>query len=437
MWVKSVPTKVGDHQTTTTKYPQDATGLAISSPRPQLGAAGWMLVIYFFFEYVRPQSYVPFIAQLHVPLILSMLLLILWLAQGSKSVLKDPLILLFASFIIAVAASVTFAVNTFWVYQFTKVLTIYFIVALAFSTFVRGPALYRFFSIWIGLQALVALNAALGGGKGTGSFLVDTNDLALAMDMAIPYAYFLGQSSHITKKMKILLRCTTALMMIGVIVSYSRGGFVGLIVVCLAFLAYSKNRASVLLLLIFLGSVTYLLVPQSYIDRISTITDTTDFSRNEHLDLWGRGQQMFFDHPVLGVGAGNFPWSVRTYELRDPHFDPDNDKSLAGRPAHSLYFTLLPELGLVGGLLYGALAVLLLRRLWRISHRAKSNISLSSASPDSALLARAMMVSLFAFLTAGAFLSVLYYPHFWYLLGFGIALQQSTSTEARDIRKAQ
>ena len=71
----------------------------------------------------------------------------------------------------------------------------------------------------------------------------------------------------------------------------------------------------------------------------------------QRMFTWGIGWEMFLANPVFGVGQANFPWTIgeymggRTWQT----------KSLAGRQAHSLYFTLLPELGLVGVMLFGAM----------------------------------------------------------------------------------
>ena len=55
----------------------------------------------------------------------------------------------------------------------------------------------------------------------------------------------------------------------------------------------------------------------------------------------GMGWEMFLANPIFGVGQAIFPWTIgeylggRTWQTR----------SLSGRQAHSLYFTLLPGIG--------------------------------------------------------------------------------------------
>ena len=56
---------------------------------------------------------------------------------------------------------------------------------------------------------------------------------------------------------------------------------------------------------------------------------------------------MWKANPVFGVGQGNYNWNVHFYEDLNV-----TGQSSGGRAAHSLYFTLLPELGLLGVTLY-------------------------------------------------------------------------------------
>ena len=64
---------------------------------------------------------------------------------------------------------------------------------------------------------------------------------------------------------------------------------------------------------------------------------------------------LFFDNPVMGVGQGNYPWHVG--EIEEEMGVQWQTRSLSGRAAHSLYFTLLPELGLIGTLIYFLIVV--------------------------------------------------------------------------------
>jgi O-antigen ligase len=102
-------------------------------------------------------------------------------------------------------------------------------------------------------------------------------------------------------------------------------------------------------------------------------------------------------------------------------YTPDR-KILGGRTAHSLYFTLLPELGTLGVVVFSGLLITLCRRCVAMRARAgpsaaSSGHELSSDRIKFDLLAKAMLSSLVAYMVTGAFITVLYYPPFWHLVG--------------------
>jgi O-antigen ligase len=137
---------------------------------------------------------------------------------------------------------------------------------------------------------------------------------------------------------------------------------------------------------------------------------------------WQIGWEMFLANPVFGVGQGNFPWAFTYYEGEKTFLE----RSFAGRAAHSLYYTLLPELGLVGVFLFLGMNyhiykdLTLVRRLYKN----KSRLQQSEDTRYFFFMSCALEASLVAFLVSGYFISVLYYPSFWTLMGFAIALRK-------------
>ncbi len=137
---------------------------------------------------------------------------------------------------------------------------------------------------------------------------------------------------------------------------------------------------------------------------------------------WKVGWKMFLDSPIVGVGPGNFPYRFAEFEGTMRWYR----RSLAGRVAHSAYLTLLPELGLVGLWLVAAMVIggcrgmVLVRRLARRSVTALSRDSLRFSTS----LSLALEGALIGFLVSSAFISSLYYPSLWVLLGFMEALRQ-------------
>jgi hypothetical protein len=131
----------------------------------------------------------------------------------------------------------------------------------------------------------------------------------------------------------------------------SRGGFLGLLAVGSFCWFYSPRKVWSLVLLTGVLLLVLVAAPQEYWDRMRTITDDSTMesgTAGQRMFTWGIGWEMFLANPVFGVGQGNFPWTIGEY-LGGRTWQT---KSLAGRQAHSLYFTLLPELGLSGGIYF-------------------------------------------------------------------------------------
>jgi O-antigen ligase len=184
-----------------------------------------------------------------------------------------------------------------------------------------------------------------------------------------------------------------------------------------------KNLMIGLAVSVVAGAAVMSALPTGYVEDMSSISDEGDGTRRERIYSWGIGWRMFLDNPVLGVGPGNYAWSVAHYEMQMTPEERKGHKSVAGRVSHSLYFTLIPELGTVGVLLYGGMIYSTVSRLRRIYRRPATRAGPQNRRNDvTALMAKAALVSLVAYLSAGAFITVLYYPHFWFYLGFALAV---------------
>ncbi len=173
------------------------------------------------------------------------------------------------------------------------------------------------------------------------------------MNVAIPVAFFMSQAAK-NQRAKLLYIVLLGLFILSVVASSSRGAFLGLVAVAVYCWFYSSKKIISLFWGICLIGLVLIAAPQEYWDRINSITDDSTMesgTAGQRMFTWGIGWEMFLANPVFGVGQGNFPWTIGDY-LGTRTWQT---KSLAGRQAHSLYFTLLPELGLVGVMIFGAM----------------------------------------------------------------------------------
>jgi O-antigen ligase len=128
---------------------------------------------------------------------------------------------------------------------------------------------------------------------------------------------------------------------------------------------------------------------------------------------------MFLDHPVLGVGLGDFP---EEYALR--YASPG--RAPMELAPHSIYVQTLSELGLAGAIPL----LLILFSFWRLNARSLKSLSPPAKREKRPLgyyLAHGLNLAMVGFLISGAFLTVLYYPHLWILLGLSVGAYSASA----------
>lgn len=387
--------------------------------------ASFIIIISFLaFEFVRPQDQFGIIGIFKIPMILTLLGAILFIRGNKQGVFREPILKYIIFFIMVIALSIIKASNhnsTFTVFQSMSIFLISAIIP--FIQYMNTKEkIFLFFKYWVAINVVFALFVISNGGTGTGGFNKDENDAALVLNAALPFAYYLAASKNTQKNLRLLYWLAFTIIISASILTFSRGGFLGIAAIGLIIFIQSKNKAktifiSLILSLLFV-TVGYKLLPEAYIADMKTISDTEDGTRNERLYSWDIGFQMFKKNPILGVGAGNYPWTVSRYAHLSSMYNPDG-RSLGGRAAHSMYFTLIPELGLLGIIAFIGLFHKTMTSMRSIVKRYKD---IEDDRSDFANLAQACFSSLFTCLITGAFISVLYYPVIWFYCTFALGL---------------
>ncbi|MEM7115599.1 MAG: O-antigen ligase family protein [Chloroflexota bacterium] len=152
-------------------------------------------------------------------------------------------------------------------------------------------------------------------------------------------------------------------MALTAVYTYSRGAFVTIVVIMALIAIERRIRPSLIISIGLLVGLLLLFLPSTYSERISSITllnpnETFESRIYEDASFRGRyseilsGLLMFAEHPVLGVGIGNYDVNYQDYSSRlglEYRFDD--------REAHSLYVESLAETGALGFLsLLGVIA---------------------------------------------------------------------------------
>lgn len=392
------------------------------------GLPCWLTVLYLALEYGRPQDSFPGVGSLHLPAIITVSLGFALVTSGHVR-LSDIQTKLFMGFLGLMAALVPFAVNNHWAFYSTVSMLITFVAYLAIVNFVDS---FRKFETlvhaWIIIHIYLAVTGILKGGLGIGGFLEDENDFALVLNMIIPFSFFLALEARGSKRLLYLI--VTGIFVVCDVTTLSRGGFVGLVAVGLYCWLRSPRKPprklmSAAVLVLLLLAVEYL-APQRFWERMGTIEEETQGTGTgqERIYSWKIGWEMFLDNPILGVGAGNFNWNFARYESGEGFAG----RLHGGRAAHSLYFTLMPELGTVGTVLYAWMLLSSLKDLRFIRKWIREQPHQSEEDryfPQRVrYLTLALGGSLVGFLVSGTFLSVLFYPNFWLWMAMVVALRR-------------
>lgn len=401
----------------------------------------YIVLFYLAMEYGRPQEILSFLTYLHLPII-SIILLAFYGVFIERYQWNDKQTVLYLLFLSLMVIHGPIAVNNYWTLKIFIAMVINLIAYLSISNFVDSEEKFeRLVSVWLVIHIFMAIIGIKNFGAGIGGFLGDENDFCMTLNMIIPFSFFLAVCSSGKKKIYYIL--LTCLFVFVVFLSRSRGGFVGLCVMFLYCWMRTKKKVITGFLLVLLVGFAVVFAPTSYWDRIKSIQGegASTGTGEERVYEWKIGWHMFLDNPVMGVGQGNFPFVFKKYEVQVMGGeDPFYGRSVAGRVAHSVYFTLLPELGLIGLFIFSGIVYYNLKDLKRIKSLTdnKKTVNKSHIFEDKYyFMAVALEGSIISFLVSGIFISILYYPNFWICMGFIISLRKIVLSKVNNLQLKQ
>lgn len=253
--------------------------------------------------------------------------------------------------------------------------------------------------------------AASGGGHNivgisTGA-LNDNNLFALGMVMLLPIYLHLYKFSA-NRWVRWALLGGFVLTIFTVIGSNSRGGFLAMVVVGFWYWLTSQKKLLSLVLVAIVALGVLQVGSDRFFDRISTIKSAgEDYSFMTRVAAWRVNLAVGMGNPVFGGGFdAPFNRSVwNEYKDKPSPFTIDMDKFYP-HAAHSIYFQVIGDLGLLG--LIWFLALLASAFVARIRIKALA----ARAGPEWAWasdLSTALVLSLVAFMAGGAAVSLAYY----------------------------
>ncbi|HVF91185.1 MAG TPA: O-antigen ligase family protein [Blastocatellia bacterium] len=241
----------------------------------------------------------------------------------------------------------------------------------------------------------------------------DPNDLALLFIVALPYAFFMLKGSR--PLVQVMLVSSIGLMLVGIVKTGSRGGFIGLLVVGgLILMRGSRRMRKYTLLAAVTGIVLFAVVaPASYWSRIGTIYNyEQDYNytmkeKNSRFGIWSTGLRIFAAHPLTGVGISCFGVAHMKYSDTGMDISP-----------HNSFIQVATELGVIGLALFATIIFVSIRTARRVRRR------LTGDGEDDELFwfASAVEISFIGFVVSGFFLTHAYSPIFCFVTGMSAAL---------------
>jgi len=246
------------------------------------------------------------------------------------------------------------------------------------------------------------------------SLFGNSNDLALIFDLLIPIAIVRALYKKQTER---LLNVTAALLLgVGTLVTFSRGGFLGLGAAgaVLMWKMASGNRIGPVLAVAVMLIALMFVVPGGYGGRLITIVNVQQDetgSAQEREDLMERAGIVALAHPLTGIGMGNF----HTYSIHE-------------KRAHNSFLEIAAELGIFGLIAFVILIISPLLSLRKIER----NVKEESCSPPGEQAQRqelyylsvGLQAVLVTYIVCSFFSSNQYFWYLYYPVAYAVALRR-------------
>lgn len=242
----------------------------------------------------------------------------------------------------------------------------------------------------------------------------DANEFAAVLVAGLALALALAVGPLTSFYVRALAIATSAMCVMAIFLTLSRGGLVALAVAMLASVAMAgrwRPALAALAAVVVVGGLVYFTtfasVPAQ--QRITAISGGTG-----RIDLWTVGWRMVQAKPVAGIGTGNFQVASIHYLLRPGATQRADFIVDTPKVAHNTYLQILAELGIVG---FGLFAGVVVFSLTCIVRAARTFARIGDVQME--IIARGLFVGLVGLMTADFFISEMYSKLLWLLLAVG------------------
>jgi O-antigen ligase len=414
----------GDDQTHEVKPRKEATKIG-NHPFAYAG-----VFFFTFLLYLRPNELFPVLGTLPVVKTVTIFVVLIYivskLGAGEKTNLSIEakgmlsmalLALLFAP----LAASPQDSINTLQE-PFIKVVIIFILLINLLDTRQRLLSIWRMVVIWGGIFGLQAFDSYMKGeftvkgqriGGSVGGMFGNPNDLATSLDMLLPFAIVLFLMKKGPLRL-IYLACAVVIAM-GVVVTFSRGGFLGLLALSAVMLwkLGRSRRVTTIFAALAIVVVLSVAVPGGFGDRIGSVLDIDSDQTGSAQERWALMQHtanLALRNPVIGVGMGN----IHIYSIRE-------------LVAHNAYLEVAAELGVLGLIAYLIVILAPMITLRRLERRTAKEPP--GPGRDKFYMSIAIQAAIVAYMVCSFFSSIQYQWYVYYVAAYAVALRRIHAAE--------
>lgn len=360
------------------------------------------------FYYLRPTDFIPELGMLRMPLVIASVTstgLLVRLLLSKEKLVEGWFVKAFLALWSVMWLSVPLATwrgNSFsHAMDFAKMVAMVWMIYMSIRSerqLTFGVRLLGWMALWLAGSTVYSYRSGdvVTSGDlqraGAGNMMLgDPNDTAAVIVMMFPLCYYLF--FHDPKRwMRGVYALAMVLSLVAVVLTGSRGGFLGL--VFLLFLLWLRSQRKILGLFVALAvfGALWFTAPEGYRERIHSITEyQQDESAMARVYLREAAIRMFLHNPLVGIGVGNFNDFARSYGAMTYH------------TAHSMYLLVLGELG--------ALGITVFLYIWLRALKEAKALGKEDDDPLLQALGWGAFIGLLDMMVTGYFLSLSYYPY--------------------------
>jgi O-antigen ligase len=231
-------------------------------------------------------------------------------------------------------------------------------------------------------------------------FVFEPNTFAMFQIFLIPILVFFTGAVQKPRIARLVFLALIVASVCVLILSFSRGGFVGLMCLVVTLLVVERRSKPLLISGVALIAAGIVVMPAVYWDRVKSLLDfasggTSDFAIMTRVETMRAAFKLSVSNPLLGVGIDNFM-------SRAARFNP------YPLTVHNTPLQILSELGIFALALFVGIVVCNIAIIRRMMARRDD--------PETARLGRALLMQQIAMLATTMFLPGAYEMIFWFML---------------------